>query len=113
MSIFFEILVRIASCGPQIDQSHGENRLSHIIIMSIFFSFQSQSFLSSEGFVHRDLAARNILLGEDRKVKISDFGLMRQVDQEVYKLKKGKKIPYKWMAPEAIFESEYTTQSDV
>ena len=46
-------------------------------------------------------------------MKISDFGLMRQVDQEVYKLKKGKKIPYKWMATEAIFESEYTTQSDV
>ena len=31
MSIFFEILVRIASYGPQIDQSHSENRLSHII----------------------------------------------------------------------------------
>ena len=31
MSIFFEILVRIASYGPKIDKSHGENRLSHII----------------------------------------------------------------------------------
>ena len=31
MSLFSEILVRIASYGPQIDQSHGENRLSHII----------------------------------------------------------------------------------
>ena len=31
MSIFVESLVRIASYGPQIDQSHGENRLSHII----------------------------------------------------------------------------------
>ena len=31
MRIFFEILVRIASYVPQIDQSHGENRLSHII----------------------------------------------------------------------------------
>ena len=31
MSIFFEILVRIASYGPQIDQSDGENRLSHIM----------------------------------------------------------------------------------
>ena len=35
MSIFFEILVRIASYGPQIDQSHGENRLSHIIIIAM------------------------------------------------------------------------------
>ena len=34
MSIFFEILVRIGSFGPRIDQSHGEkrlSRLSHII----------------------------------------------------------------------------------
>ena len=32
MSIFFEILVRIESYGTKIDQSHGENRLSHIIM---------------------------------------------------------------------------------
>ena len=31
MSIFFDIWVRIARYGPQIDQWHGENRLSHII----------------------------------------------------------------------------------
>ena len=35
MSFFFENLARIASYGPQIDQSHGENRLSHIIIRVI------------------------------------------------------------------------------
>ena len=31
MNSFFKILDRIASYGPQIDQSHGKNRLSHII----------------------------------------------------------------------------------
>ena len=35
MSIFYEIMVRIASYGPQIDQSHDENRLSHIIMINI------------------------------------------------------------------------------
>ena len=35
MSIFFEIMVRIASYGSQIDQSHDENRLSHIIMINI------------------------------------------------------------------------------
>ena len=35
MSISVKILVRIASYGPQIDQSHGENRLSHIITFII------------------------------------------------------------------------------
>ena len=36
MSFFFEILVRLASYGPQIDQLHGENRLSHIINVFTF-----------------------------------------------------------------------------
>ena len=31
-----KILVRIAGYRPQIDQSHGENRLSHIIKLLIF-----------------------------------------------------------------------------
>ncbi|XP_078368380.1 uncharacterized protein LOC144652235 [Oculina patagonica] len=74
---------------------------------------RGMNFLSSNGFVHRDLAARNILLGEDKVVKISDFGLMRQTHENVYQLKKGKKIPVKWMAPEALYNSEYTTRSDV
>ena len=38
MSFFFEILVRMASYGPQIDQSHGENKLSHIITKGILRS---------------------------------------------------------------------------
>ena len=38
MSIFFEILVRIARYGPQIDQSNGENRLSHITRRSYVFN---------------------------------------------------------------------------
>ena len=40
MSIFFEILVRKASYGPQIDQPQGENRLSHIINIHILLLFK-------------------------------------------------------------------------
>ena len=79
----------------------------------MIFLFVSQSFLSGKGFIHRDLAARNILLGEGKVVKISDFGLMRHIHGDIYKIKKGKKLPVKWMAPEALFNSEYTTKSDV
>ena len=38
---------------------------------------------------------------------------MRQTNESVYHLTKGKKIPVKWMAPEVLYNSEYTTQSDV
>lgn len=71
-------------------------------------------FLASSRIVHRDLAARNILVCEDRTVKISDFGLSRDVyEQNVYHQSGSDKVPFKWMAPESLMKREYTTQSDV
>ncbi|KAL9970180.1 hypothetical protein ACROYT_G022513 [Oculina patagonica] len=74
---------------------------------------RGMSYLSSRKFIHRDLAARNVLVGEDKHVKIADFGLMRHTDGDIYEVKRQKKLPIKWMAPEAIKDSIYTTQSDV
>ena len=81
---------------------------------AIFFVFvYLESYLSEKGFVHRDLAARNILVGHGKRLKIGDFGLMRQLYREVYEVQKGKKLPIKWMAPECIFEEIFTVKSDV
>lgn len=72
-------------------------------------------YLASNTVVHRDLAARNILVGHDHLVKISDFGLSRQVTNEpIYiGVSKTKRLPVKWMSVEAIFHKEFTTASDV
>jgi len=75
--------------------------------------FTFQSYLSEKGLVHRDLAARNILVGHGKKLKIGDFGLMREMYHELYEVKKQKKLPIKWMAPEAIYEQIFTSKSDV
>jgi len=75
---------------------------------------KGMEYLSSRNFVHRDLAARNILVGENKEVKVADFGLSRQVQEEnVYHCSKQRKLPIKWMAPEAIYDQVFTSQSDV
>lgn len=65
--------------------------------------------------MHRDLACRNILVGEGKKLKISDFGMSRivEVEDPIYvKTSKGK-LPWKWMAIESIVNREFTSASDV
>ena len=78
------------------------------------FVFPSKEFLSEKGFVHRDLATRNILVGDNRVLKIGDFGLTRYIyDDKIYVTRKGGKLPLKWMAVEAIFDLTFTTASDM
>ena len=70
--------------------------------------------MANRGFVHRDLAARNVLVGEDREVKISDFGLLRHMsDGEIYEVQHTRKLPIKWTAPEALENGIYSAKSDV
>ena len=74
-----------------------------------------QEYLSQKKFIHRDLATRNILVCDDHLVKISDFGLTRDVYEscEYHKAQSGGKLPIKWMAIESLFDNVYTTESDV
>ena len=70
--------------------------------------------MSGKGFVHRDLAARNVLVCEGKLVKVADFGLSRKVYVgKVYHATKNRKLPVKWMSPEAIHDQVFTAESDV
>nr|XP_032831918.1 macrophage colony-stimulating factor 1 receptor 1-like [Petromyzon marinus] len=72
------------------------------------------AFLASRHCVHRDLAARNVLVSTAHVVKICDFGLARDITCDDNYITRGNtRLPVKWMAPESIFHSLYTSQSDV
>ena len=71
----------------------------------------TQEYLSELNIVHRDLASRNILVGDNKQLKISDFGLARE-DECYVKTTEGK-LPLRWMAIESIQERMFTSKSDV
>lgn len=54
-------------------------------------------YLGSMSIVHRDLAARNILVADENKVKISDFGLAQVTGKnDYYILQTDRGLPIKW-----------------
>ncbi|KAK7922469.1 hypothetical protein WMY93_009371 [Mugilogobius chulae] len=106
-------------CDSEEEEEEAEDLYKKVLTLEdlICYSFQvakGMEFLASRKCIHRDLAARNILLSENNVVKICDFGLARDVYKDPDYVRKGDaRLPLKWMAPEAIFDKVYTTQSDV
>ncbi|KAK2152709.1 hypothetical protein LSH36_321g08000 [Paralvinella palmiformis] len=93
---------------------------SEVVITSkdcLSFAWQTANgmrYLSDLKLVHRDLATRNLLVATGKIIKISDFGLTRDIYEGDAYLKRSKgRIPVKWMAPESLYDQIYTTKSDV
>ncbi|CAK9299225.1 unnamed protein product [Gordionus sp. m RMFG-2023] len=118
-----------SSIKPTTDDNEDLNRMipgpngstkpeSHLDMKDIM-SFTHQiatgmEFLASKRMIHRDLAARNILVCLNKVVKISDFGLARDIyDKTTYLKQSNGKVPIKWMAPESLIHNVYTSLSDV
>ncbi|OCT66326.1 hypothetical protein XELAEV_18042582mg [Xenopus laevis] len=70
------------------------------------------SVLHAQGVIHRDIKSDSILLTNDGRVKLSDFGFCAQVNKEVPRRKSLVGTPY-WMAPELISRLPYGPEVDI
>ncbi|KAM4808988.1 tyrosine-protein kinase JAK2 [Rhinophrynus dorsalis] len=76
---------------------------------------KGMEYLTLKRYIHRDLATRNILVENENRVKIGDFGLTKVLpqDKEYYKVKDPGESPIFWYAPESLTESKFSVASDV
>ena len=75
--LFYDEWFRVASWSNLLPEQ-GEEVLSENI------SRYQACFTVLFQIVHRDLAARNVLVGDNKVCKISDFGLARGLEGDIY-----------------------------
>ncbi|CAG7719176.1 unnamed protein product, partial [Allacma fusca] len=74
----------------------------------------AMKYLEELKVIHGDLAARNILVFDNDKIKISDFGLSKRLyENPLYRKKTRGKIPWRWLALESLKFQEFSHKSDV
>ncbi|MDW6063422.1 Stk1 family PASTA domain-containing Ser/Thr kinase [Streptomyces sp. FXJ1.4098] len=65
------------------------------------------------GFVHRDMKPENVLIGDDGRVKVADFGLVRAVDTNTNASTGTLLGTVSYLAPEQIEHGTADTRADV
>jgi serine/threonine protein kinase len=72
------------------------------------------SYMHNKDMIHRDLKPANILLSKSGKVKISDFGIARQLASETKLTKSGEMLGTAfYLSPEQLKGERATKQSDI
>ena len=68
------------------------------------------AYLHSQAILHRDLKPSNVLLTNNKRAKISDFGMSVALTGQELTAETG---TYRWMAPEVIKHESYSSNADV
>ena len=87
----------------------------HLVKMYLKDILTGLKYLHERGVVHRDLKGANLLLDEEGRVHLADFGCSAQLDascshSDILTSLKGS-LP--WMAPEVIQQAGYGRKADI
>ncbi|KAB5556343.1 hypothetical protein DKX38_007252 [Salix brachista] len=69
--------------------------------------------LAQQSFIHRDLKPSNILLGNDMRAKVADFGLVKNAPDGKYSVETRLAGTFGYLAPEYAATGRVTTKVDV
>ncbi|KAG9159667.1 hypothetical protein Leryth_022528 [Lithospermum erythrorhizon] len=69
--------------------------------------------LAQQSFIHRDLKPSNILLGDNMRAKVADFGLVRNAPDGKYSVETRLAGTFGYLAPEYAATGRVTTKVDV
>ncbi|KAJ4974849.1 hypothetical protein NE237_008023 [Protea cynaroides] len=69
--------------------------------------------LAHQSFIHRDLKPSNILLGDDMRAKVADFGLVRLAPEGKASVETRLAGTFGYLAPEYAVTGRVTTKADV
>ncbi|KAI4372793.1 hypothetical protein MLD38_010982 [Melastoma candidum] len=69
--------------------------------------------LAQQSFIHRDLKPSNILLGDDMRAKVADFGLVKHAQDGKYSVETRLAGTFGYLAPEYAATGRVTTKVDV
>lgn len=72
---------------------------------------RGMEYLHAQGVIHRDLKSHNLLLNDEMRVKVADFGTSCLETQ--CRSSKGNMGTYRWMAPEMVKEKPCSRKVDV
>ncbi|XVE84660.1 hypothetical protein DITRI_Ditri17bG0030900 [Diplodiscus trichospermus] len=84
-----------------------------IIALDVARGVEYLHSLAQQSFIHRDLKPPNILLGDDMRAKVADFGLVKNAPEGNYSVETRLAGTFGYLAPEYAATGRVTTKVDV